>query len=30
MLALAPAMALAANLRIGLGGDPDVLDPALT
>ncbi len=26
---LAPGLALAANLRIGLGGDPDVLDPAI-
>lgn len=28
-LVLAPSLALAANLRIGLGGDPDVLDPAI-
>jgi peptide/nickel transport system substrate-binding protein len=29
VLSLAPALALAANLRIGLQGDPDVLDPAI-
>jgi peptide/nickel transport system substrate-binding protein len=29
IVALAPTLALAANLRIGLGGDPDVLDPAI-
>ncbi len=28
-LVLTPALALAANLRIGLQGDPDVLDPAI-
>ena len=28
-LLLAPSLALAANLRIGLQGDPDVLDPAI-
>jgi peptide/nickel transport system substrate-binding protein len=29
VLSLAPSLALAANIRIGLGGDPDVLDPAI-
>ncbi|MBM3533534.1 MAG: ABC transporter substrate-binding protein [Alphaproteobacteria bacterium] len=29
LAALAPAVAFGANVRIGLGGDPDVLDPAI-